>query len=91
MKPLKARQSIKRHRTWVVRWTMLSLFAVGPMLAGVTCESGDTMDQVRTGVAPAVSSLFGAMGDLVGEFFASLIEPLPDDASDAGEDVSDAS
>ena len=61
------------------------------MTTGMTCESGDTMDRVRTGVAPAVSSLFSAMGDLVGEFFASLIEPLPNDNGDISDDTSEDS
>ncbi len=46
-----------------------------PALGGAECLNDEQRDQVRTDAAPAVASVFGAVGDLAGAFASAWMKP----------------
>jgi len=62
----------------------VGLAVLSPVLAGLSCASGERWDRARADAAPAVSALFGAVGDVVGQFAASLMS-LDTPEGDAGD------
>lgn len=51
------------------------LVSLMPALGGAECLNDRQRDQMRTDVAPAVASVFGAVGDLAGAFVSAWVKP----------------
>ena len=61
------------------RAVFVGLLALAPIVAGPSCESSERLGQARTNAAPAVADLFGAMGDVVGQWIAGMMLPEASD------------
>ena len=65
-----------------VAWSLLAIASLLPMLTGTNCSLNDAQrDQVRTDMAPAVATVFGSLGDMVGAGVGAWIKPVPDEAT----------
>jgi len=69
--------TLKAHR--LRRAIFVGLLALAPIVAGPSCGSSERFGQARTNAAPAVAALFGAMGDVVGQWIAGIMLPEASD------------
>ncbi len=61
------------------KWAILVMLCWIPLFMCAACSDDPVGDQVRTDIAPAVSSLLGAFGDLAGAWSAAVIRPVAEE------------
>lgn len=69
----------KRRSQAMLRWVMLWVVGIMPLLVAGECTD-ERGDQIRADIAAPVSTVWSALGDVAGAYFAALIRPLPEAA-----------